>query len=267
MATLTYNVTYGDWSGKINLNYTASYDPATNQTTITFLQSSAVYSSSADYQTTTDTDITVQAGDNPNSSGTATLHTEGYGTGGEVTFTGTPSPSSIVIQHSAGTGAKTVTISCSTTVAVRPYSGSSLVYAGGSGSVTVSNDVPAYTLSVSAGEGTKITVNRTASSFASTGYLSNGAVIYYGDKLTISFEALSGFELESHKVNNSDFTSGNVHTVSAAVAIVATAKRLGLIYIHNGTSFTGLELYIHNGTSFVQLAPYIHNGTSWAQLS
>lgn len=266
MATLTYKATYGDWSGQINLIYTASYNPATNQTTIKFSQCNAVYSSRADYQSTSDTNITVQAGDNPNSSGTATLHTEGYGTGGSVTFTGTPSPATITVKHASGTGAKTVIISGATTIAVRPYSGSSLVYAGGNGSVTVSNSVPAYKLSISADDGSKITVNRTASTFASTGYLSNGDVIYYGDKLSITFEALSGFELQTHKVNNSDFTSGNVHTVTADVAIVATAKRLGLVYIFN-TSFKGVELYIHNGTSFVQLAPYIHNGTSWAQLS
>lgn len=266
MATLTYKATYGDWSGQIKLIYTASYNPATNQTTITFGECNAVYSSQYNAETTTDTNITIQAGDNPNSSFTATLHTVGYGTGGTVTFTGTPSPASFIVKHASGTGAKTVIISGKTTIAVRPYSGSSLAYAGGKGSVTVSNSVPAYKLSISADDGSKITVNRTASTFASTGYLSNGDVIYYGDKLSITFEALSGFEMQTHKVNNSDFTSGNVHAVIADVAIVATAKRLGLIYIFV-TSFNGLELYIHNGTSWVQLAPYIHNGTSWAQLS
>ena len=113
MATLSYQVTYGDWAGTINLIYTAEYDRANNRTKITFGQCSAVYSSRAEYQTTTDTNIEVAAGDNSGnsgSSGTLTLHTEGYGTGGTVTFTGTPSPASITVQHAAGAGAKTVNL-------------------------------------------------------------------------------------------------------------------------------------------------------------
>ena len=50
MATLSYPITYGDWSGTINLNYTAEYDRENNRTKITFGQCSAVYSSRADYQ-------------------------------------------------------------------------------------------------------------------------------------------------------------------------------------------------------------------------
>ena len=99
MATLSYPITYGDWSGTINLNYTTEYDRKNNRTKITFGQCSAVYSSRADYQTSTDTNITVKAGDNSGSSGTLTLHTEGYGTGGDVTFAGTPSPASITVQQ------------------------------------------------------------------------------------------------------------------------------------------------------------------------
>lgn len=219
MATLSYPITYGDWSGVINLNYTAEYDRENNRSKITFGQCSAVYSSRADYNTTTDTNITVTAGDNRGSSGTLTLHTEGYGTGGTVTFTGTPSPASITVQHAAGAGAKTVSLSASTTAAVRPYSGSGLVYAGGSGSASMTA-ATLYTLTKSAGAGSAIAVDNTTA--GKTG-LASGALVAAGDTLKISFAAETGYELKTHTVNGSTFTSGGSHTVSGNVSVTATA--------------------------------------------
>ena len=219
MATLSYPITYGDWSGTINLNYTAEYDRENNRTKITFGQCSAVYSSQYNAKTTTDTDITVKAGDNADSSGTLTLHTEGYGTGGTVTFTGTPSPASITVQHAAGAGEKTVSLSASTTAAVRPYSGSSLVHPEGSGSASLTA-ATLYTLSISADTGTAITVDN--STTGKTG-LASGALVAAGDTLKISFTAETGYELKTHTVNGSTFTSGGSHTVSGNVSVAATA--------------------------------------------
>lgn len=173
MSILSYPVAYGDWSGTINLNYTASYDPITNKSTIIFTQCNAVYSSRFNSQTTTDTNITVAAEDNADSSVTATLHTSGYGTGGPVTFTGTPSPSTITVQHSSKAGLKKVKIYASTTVAVRPYEESSLIYAGGNGSVTVTPPSTAVASTISAangyfGEVIPITINRFDSVYTHT---------------------------------------------------------------------------------------------------
>ena len=219
MATLSYPITYGDWSGTINLNYTAEYDRENNRTKITFGQCSAVYSSRAEYKTSTDTNITVKAGDNSGSSGTLTLHTDGYGTGGTVTFTGTPSPASITVQHAAGAGAKTVSLSASTTAAVRPYSGSSLVHPEGSGSASLTA-ATLYTLTKSAGAGSVITVDNTTA--GKTG-LASGALVAAGDTLKISFTAETGYELKTHTVNGSSFASGGSHTVSGNVSVAATA--------------------------------------------
>ena len=240
MATLSYPITYGDWSGTINLNYTAEYDRENNRTKITFGQCSAVYSSRADYQTTTDTNITVAAGDNSGSSGTLTLHTEGYGTGGTVTFTGTPSPASITVQHAAGAGAKTVSLSASTTAAVRPYSGSSLVYAGGSGSAPLTA-ATLYTLSISAGTGTAITVDN--STAGKTG-LTSGALIAKGDVLKISFATKPGYGLKTHTVNGNSFTSGGSHTVSGNVTVAATAELLSNLFVDDGGTRQRVLLYI-----------------------
>lgn len=220
MATLSYPITYGDWSGTINLNYTAEYDRENNRTKITFGQCSAVYSSQYNAKTTTDTEITVSAGDNSGSSGTLTLHTEGYGTGGSVTFTGTPSPASITVQHAAGAGAKTVSLSASTTAAVRPYSGSSLVHPEGSGAASLTA-ATLYTLTKSAGAGSVITVDNTTA--GKTG-LASGALVAAGDTLKISFAAETGYELKTNTVNGSTFTSGGSHTVSGNVTVAATAE-------------------------------------------
>lgn len=130
----------------------------------------------------------------------------------------------------------------------------------------------AYKLTVSAGEGSTITVNRTSSSYGSTGNLANGASIYPSDVLKITFGANPGYELLTHTVNGSTFTSGNTHTVTAAVTVAATAKVVevqpqGLIYIDNGTSFEAYQIYIDNGSSWDLYEPYIDNGSSWVLYS
>ena len=76
-----------------------------------------------------------------------------------------------------------------------------------------------YTLSISAGTGSTITVTRSGTELA------NGATITHGDVLTIVFAAKSGYAIDTHTVNGSSFTNGNTHTVSGAVTVAATATR------------------------------------------
>lgn len=87
-----------------------------------------------------------------------------------------------------------------------------------------------FTLSVSAGTGSTVTVNRTTSalgtSLAAKGNLSNGASVYKGDKLKITFTPSTNYGIDKHTVNGSTFTSGNEHTVAANVTVVATAYLL-----------------------------------------
>lgn len=94
-------------------------------------------------------------------------------------------------------------------------------------SATIDLDaIPVYSLSVSAGTGSSITVNRTSSGFGGTGNLSNGATLYTGDKLKITFTPSTNYAIHTHKVNNTTFTSGNTHTVSGNVSVVSTAQVL-----------------------------------------
>lgn len=78
-----------------------------------------------------------------------------------------------------------------------------------------------YTLSISAGTGSTISVTCGGSS------LSNGATINYGDVLTVTYGASSGYTLATHTVNGTTFTSGNTHTVTGNVAVAATATATG----------------------------------------
>lgn len=92
-------------------------------------------------------------------------------------------------------------------------------------SIVSSTTVKSFTLSISAGTGTTITINRTSSpkASASTGVLSNGAIIYHGDVLSISGVANTGYDFGGLTVNNTTFTSGNTTTVTSAVSVASTA--------------------------------------------
>ena len=141
------------------------------------------------------------------------------------------------------------------------------------GSYTVTKDVSVsatatvlfYTLSISEGDGTHITVERTNSpkQGAATGLLGDGETIYHSDVLTISFGADAGYKLDTNTVNGSKFTSGNKHAVVSDVSVVAIATQQGLIYIHNGTAYKKYLVYIDDGSKWVQCIPYVDNGSSW----
>ena len=82
-----------------------------------------------------------------------------------------------------------------------------------------------YSLSISAGSNTTVTVTRTSSpnQHASTGTLSSGSVVYYGDVLTISYSVSSGYKINTATVNGTTFTSGQSFTVTSAISVVTTA--------------------------------------------
>lgn len=82
-----------------------------------------------------------------------------------------------------------------------------------------------YSLSIDAGANTSVTVTRTSSpnQGASTGTLSSGSVVYYGDVLTITASVSSGYKFETFTVNGTSWTSGNTITVTSAISVVTTA--------------------------------------------
>lgn len=91
------------------------------------------------------------------------------------------------------------------------------------GSLTYSEP---YSLSINADSGSTITVNRTSSGSGSTGVVSNGAYLYYGDKLKITFSPKQNYKLLTTLVNGKSFTSGNTMAVSSDVTASATSQPL-----------------------------------------
>lgn len=135
-----------------------------------------------------------------------------------------------------------------------------------SGNVTIVSaaKLKEFLLSLSAGNHSTIDVTRTSSNTsASIGTITDGATIYYGDVLVITFDATSGYKLETKTVNGVDFTSGGSHTVTANVTVIAIAKSSGVVYIDNGTTIEKYQVYIDNGSSWEQYVPYIDDGTAW----
>lgn len=128
--------------------------------------------------------------------------------------------STITVSHGSD-GKKSVSVSIAAQIYV--YGTDNSTY---SGSITMTPN-PVYTLSMSAGTGSSITVNRTSSPAGGTGNLSAGAKkLYYGDKLKITFTPSSNYSITTHTVNSSTFTSGNTHTVTGNVTVAATATPL-----------------------------------------
>lgn len=126
-------------------------------------------------------------------------------------------------------GTKTLTHSadgtCSFTVSIGAGIYNWAINETGSGSFTL-NPHAVYSLSTSAGTGSSISINRTSSGYARTGSLSNGAKLYKGDTLKITFAPKTNYALSTHTVNGSRFTSGGTHTVTSNVSVVATAQVL-----------------------------------------
>lgn len=85
--------------------------------------------------------------------------------------------------------------------------------------------VRAFSLSISAGTGSIITVKRGGEA------LSNGATIYYGDVLNISFSALTGYEVESAVLNGNEITSPYTHQVAGSVDLIIVTALLSSAWI------------------------------------
>lgn len=90
-----------------------------------------------------------------------------------------------------------------------------------SGNVTVKSEatLATYTLTINQGVGTSISVKKGST------VLPNNATIYYGDSLTISIKANTGYSLTTNTVNGNNFTSGT-YTVTGATVVTATASVL-----------------------------------------
>lgn len=110
-----------------------------------------------------------------------------------------------------------------------------------------------FSLSITQGANTTVTVSRTSSpnQRASTGALSSGSVVYYGDVLNITASANSGYNLSTFTVNGTAWTSGNIITVTSAITVVTTAQSaVGWHTIWTGSlTNNSIDLFATSGSS------------------
>lgn len=119
-----------------------------------------------------------------------------------------------------------------------------------------------YKLSVTADSGSNVVVSRTASGSGSTGTVENDSVLYYGDKLKITFTPKSNYRIVSSLVNGSSFTSGNTHNVTSNVSIEAVSQALSsgvMATDANIESVSTITINSNNG-SYLHTLEYSFNG-------
>ena len=105
------------------------------------------------------------------------------------------------------------------------YSSASFSFAAKSETLSLQAVPQPFTLTLSAGTGANIGVNRTSSPTGQgTGWLSSGAAIYAGDVLQITGSADTGYAFGGLTVNGTGFSSGGSVTVSGNVTVAASAS-------------------------------------------
>lgn len=256
MASYSYTFKYGsDWSATVTVNYTTSYNASTNQTTVALGDVSWSYFGRAGWGTSASSTITITAADNTSSTGSTSATTPANSSthGGVKTFTGTPTSSPIVVTHASGAGIKSIQISVASKIFVNPTGGGNTqVWISGNDSTTVTS-ATTYSLTISQGSNTTITVKRNGST------LSNGAILMTGDSLTISISANTGYTLTTRTVNGNTFANGT-YTVSGNVTVKSAATlNTYTLTINQGT---GTIISVKKGSTTLNNGATISYGDS-----
>lgn len=208
---MSWTYTSSKYDGRyLQLYITESTDAASNSSTLTWTLTSA--GGAVNYYTIDETTVSIN--------GTTVYHKgRTYWDSYEFPAAKGSKSGTIKITHNADGTKSGVYVSFKTRVYVYGSQEFANAY------ITLSN-IATYTLSLSAGTGSNITVNRTASGYAGTGNLSSGARLYYNDKLKITFTPSTNYAISTHTVNGSSFSSGNTYTVTGNVSVKATAQVL-----------------------------------------
>lgn len=208
---MSWTYTSSKYDGRyLQLTITESTDDASNSSTLTWTLTSA--GGAVNYYTIDETTVSING---------TTVYYKGRTSWDSREFPAKKGSTSgtLTIVHNADGTKSNVYVSFRT----RIYSYGSQEFANDY--ITLSN-IATYTLYVSAGTGSNITVNRTSSGYGGIGNLSNGARLYYNDKLKITFTPSTNYAISTHTVNGSTFYSGNTYTVTSNVSVAATAQVL-----------------------------------------
>lgn len=194
------------------------------------------------------------------------------GTGSTITVNRTSSPKQGASTGNLSNGATIyysdvlkVTFSASTgyNLSSTSHTSGSSVTVTGAVTVSATASLKTFTLTISASSGGSVTVSRTSSSGGSTGALSNGATLYYGDKLSVTITPDSNYEATTATLNGTDISSGDTHTVAAAVSVIVVFEiSAGLIFIFWDEQFSAYYIYIYfDGWGLY--SPYIYSSSGW----
>jgi len=129
-----------------------------------------------------------------------------------------------------------------------------------------SRSAKSYTLSFTKpNTGGSAEVRRTSSpnGGGNIGVLNDGATIYYGDVLVVSYTENPGYEVDVHTIDGVEFTSPATVTVTGAVSVVVSMKNAGVVWIYDGSSWEKYIPMIWNGASWERYIPVIWDGSAW----
>ena len=127
-----------------------------------------------------------------------------------------------------------------------------------------------FPLTIQAGANSTVTVNRTSSpnQHASTGNITSGGLVYYGDTLTITATPASGYKLTKFTINGTEHASGQTSavsqtiTVTGAVSVVTatqSAKSWHTAWSGSYTLTTKVFSFV-NGTPITLNRTYVNQG-------
>lgn len=135
-------------------------------------------------------------------------------------------------------------------------SGDSFTVTGNCTVTSSATKIP-YTLKYSVGKGAALTVTRSGSALAS------GATIYFGDTLSISFAAQTGYEIKSATLNGNKIQSPTTQKVAGNVSIVIVSTPQGFAAINEGGDFSNHLAYIFSGGRRERYLPKIRENGKW----
>jgi len=238
------------YGATLNIYYSETYDAATNTSNVAITKMEVIQSAWITGERYLDGTITINGSAAVSMSshdGTHSVYVGALNT--PVTVSG--ALGSVNVAHDAD-GSKSIVISASVKEYKRNVSGA-YWSASNSKTVTLTKINRTFKLSISQGTGTTISVKRGSTT------LSNGASITYGDVLTISASASTGYNTPTLKVNSSTFTSGNTHTVKGNVTVSATTTiKQYTITISAGT---GTSITVKNGSTTISSGTKVNHGT------
>ena len=161
MATWNFSGYNNGRGAEVTFTYTASFNAAANQTTVTITNYTSVFNTggASSICSLTGT-LTVKAADNTGSSGTLDVSQSQNGNSPTIS---TDVSKTITVSHGTGTS-KQIILTFSGDINANYYH----TYPDESTTVTVAS-ATARSLSISAGDGAGVTVNRTSSPWATTG--------------------------------------------------------------------------------------------------